>query len=107
MQGPDSTKYTLKNGHGFRLGNGRSVWSNIHVADLGRLICLLVDAAVEGIDGLWNGDGIYLPESGQMVGGLATQYASAYLGSSHLVSSLRSLPKRHIDKASLKVPVPT
>ena len=67
IQGPECAKYTLKHGRGFRLGSGKSVWSNVHVADVAKMICLLVDAAVKNKDGLWNGDGVYLPENGQMV----------------------------------------
>ncbi len=67
MQGPECARYTLKTGHGFRLGEGESVWSYIHVADIANLICLLVDAAADETSGLWNEDGIYLPENGMMV----------------------------------------
>ena len=67
IQGPECARYTLKTGHGFRLGEGESVWSYIHVADVGQLVSLLVDAAAKGTDGLWNEEGIYLPENGKIV----------------------------------------
>ena len=67
IQGPECARYTLRTGHGFQLGEGKSVWSAIHVADVGQLISLLVDATAKGTDGLWNEEGIYLPENGKMV----------------------------------------
>lgn len=67
IQGPECARYTVKTGHGFRLGEGKSVWSYIHVADVGQLVSLLVDAPAKQTDGLWNEEGIYLPENGKMV----------------------------------------
>lgn len=66
IQCPDMTKYTLENGACFVVGKGGSVWSNIHVQDMGSLFALLFKAAVEGT-GSWNDKGIYLPENGSMV----------------------------------------
>ena len=60
---------TLELGEGFRLGEGRNVWSNIHIHDLSELIAALVDAAAKGktAEGLWRKDAIYFPENGEMV----------------------------------------
>ncbi|OQU95850.1 hypothetical protein CLAIMM_02015 [Cladophialophora immunda] len=69
IQGPESAKYTLQQGQGFRLSAGKSVWSNVHVRDVGSLICLLVSAATAKKEGIWNQDGIYLPENGHMAFG--------------------------------------
>lgn len=66
IQCPEMTKYTLQNGACFEVGKGGSVWSNIHVQDLGSLFALLFKAAVEGT-GSWNDKGIYLPENGSIV----------------------------------------
>lgn len=64
---------TLELGEGFRLGEGKNRWSNVHVGDLGELIGLLVGAAVEEkeVDGIWGKDVIYFPENGAMVSGLS------------------------------------
>ena len=60
---------TLELEQGFRLGEGKNSWSNVHVGDIGGLIQLLVGAAIEGKeeDGIWGEDGIYFPENGSMV----------------------------------------
>jgi hypothetical protein len=68
IQPTEIAKTTLQLGHGFRLNGGKNLWNNIHVADLGGLVGLLLKAATEGRnDGLWNRDGIYHPENGKMV----------------------------------------
>ena len=65
-------RVTLELGEGFRLGEGKNRWSNVHVGDLGELIGVLVGAAKEGKeeDGIWGKDGIYFPENGAIVSGL-------------------------------------
>lgn len=68
IQGPAIAEYALKNGESFQIGNGENVWSSVHVADIGKVFVLLVEAALKGQDGLWNEEGIYLPESGSIVG---------------------------------------
>jgi hypothetical protein len=103
MQGPECARYTLKTGHGFRLGEGKSVWSYIHVADVAGLICLLVDAAANSTDGLWNEEGIYLPENGKMVSNAIRGGLTVDNDSSPLVSSPRSLRRRPTGKASSRV----
>lgn len=68
VQAPDIARATLKLKEGFRLGDGKNSWSNLHVQDLSDLIALLVDAAANSqIDGLWNRDGLYIPENGSLV----------------------------------------
>lgn len=66
IQGPEMAKYTIQNGACFAVGKGDSVWSNVHVRDLGSLFALLLKAAIDGI-GSWNEQGIYLPENGALV----------------------------------------
>lgn len=66
IQCPEMTKYTLQNGACFEVGKGASMWSNVHVQDLGSLFVLLFKAAVDGT-GSWNDKGIYLPENGGIV----------------------------------------
>jgi hypothetical protein len=73
VQIPGIARYTLKTGKGFRVAKGESVWSNVSVEDVGRLFVGLIAAAIEGRDGLWNDQGVYLPESGQMVSSAGEQ----------------------------------
>jgi nucleoside-diphosphate-sugar epimerase len=67
IQGPEMARYALQNGHAFVVGEGQAAWSNVHVSDVGKLIVLLVEAALDGRDGLWNQEGIYFPENGLLV----------------------------------------
>lgn len=67
VQAPEITKATLQLGHGFKLNEGKNVWSNIHVHDLSDLVALLVQAAREGKDGFWNHGGVYNVENGELV----------------------------------------
>ncbi|KAF2123841.1 NAD dependent epimerase/dehydratase family protein [Dothidotthia symphoricarpi CBS 119687] len=66
IQAPEITKSTLQRGRGFKLNDGENIWSNVHVSDLANLVCLLVSAATEGREGLWNKDGVYNMENGEM-----------------------------------------
>lgn len=67
IQAPDIVKSILKLGQGFKLNEGKNIWSNIHVQDLASLVAALVHAAKEGRDGIWNDDGVYNVENGEMV----------------------------------------
>ncbi|KAL1606849.1 hypothetical protein SLS60_004258 [Paraconiothyrium brasiliense] len=69
VQAPEIARATLQLQEGFRLGEGKNNWSNIHVNDLSDLIASLVESAAKGetADGLWGKDGIYFPENGNMV----------------------------------------
>lgn len=67
IQAPEMARVTLERGEGFRVGAGKSVWSNVHVRDLGMLFANMAKAAVEGRSGCWNGDGVYAVANGQQV----------------------------------------
>ncbi|KAJ5979626.1 hypothetical protein N7481_006924 [Penicillium waksmanii] len=64
IQLPDLAKATLQHGHGLHVGKGNSIWSNVHVSDISRLILMLVAEASNLSGGsLWNEHGIYFPEA--------------------------------------------
>lgn len=67
IQAPTLAKTTLEKGQGFRIAAGKSVWSNVHIRDLGSLFAGLFDAAGGGKDGCWNHDGVYAAENGKLV----------------------------------------
>lgn len=67
VQAPEIAKATLKLGHGFKLNEGKNIWSNIHVHDLASLVSLLVGAAKDGKDGFWNENGVFNVENGELV----------------------------------------
>lgn len=69
VQAPEIAKSTLKLGHGFKLNEGKNIWSNIHVHDLSALVALLVEAAKEGKEGFWNQDGVFNVENGELAFG--------------------------------------
>ena len=49
----------------FKVGEGKNLWSNVHVHDLSDLWYLLAeDAASGGPKGTWNDEGYYFVESG-------------------------------------------
>lgn len=78
IQGPESARYALQKGHAFTVGDGQAAWSNVHVSDVGALIVLLVEAALDGRQGLWNQEGIYFPENGLMVGPLSAAFCALH-----------------------------
>lgn len=67
IQVPEMARVTLQKGQGFRVGAGKSVWSNIHIDDLGSLFERLFNAAVEQKTDCWNENGVYAVENGHMV----------------------------------------
>ena len=100
IQAPEIVKTTLKLGHGFKLGGGLNIWSNIHVQDIASLVCSLVSAVVEKKDGVWNEDGVYNVEHGEMVCPLdATSTGKWLMSRRHSRSSTYSSPTKPISKA--------
>lgn len=67
IQAPEIARSTLHLGHGFRLGAGQNAWSNIHIHDLSDQVLALAEAAINQRKGLWNENGIYCLENGNMV----------------------------------------
>ncbi|KAF1925601.1 uncharacterized protein M421DRAFT_7856 [Didymella exigua CBS 183.55] len=59
----------MKLGHGFKLNEGKTIWSNIHVHDLASLVSLLVGAAKNSKNGFWNEDGVFNVEHGELAFG--------------------------------------
>ncbi|KAF4556533.1 Hypothetical protein D9617_1g084110 [Elsinoe fawcettii] len=66
IQAPEIARNTIERKHGFVLGRGLNVWTNVHVHDLADLFVALIKAAQQGRDGIWNDKGVYHPENGQM-----------------------------------------
>ncbi|PWY78946.1 nucleoside-diphosphate-sugar epimerase [Aspergillus eucalypticola CBS 122712] len=67
------------------IGDGKSIWNNIHIHDLSELYVLLVEAAVHGRDDpeLWGERAYYLTENGEHVWGelaVATALTATELG---------------------------
>lgn len=67
VQAPEIARATLELGHGFKLNEGKNIWSNVHVHDLASLVSLLVAAAGQGKDGFWNEDGVFNVENEELV----------------------------------------
>lgn len=73
IQIPSLARLTLEKGHVVRAGRGLNRWGSIHVADVARIFTGLALEASKGNqdDALWNDNGIYLANSGEMVGHLS------------------------------------
>ena len=70
VQVPGLAKATLQRKRGLQVGKGLSRWGNVHIHDIGKLVSLLVERAVEGRAGdesLWNLNGLYLTGLGDIV----------------------------------------
>lgn len=69
IQIPDLAKATLQRGHGVHVGRGLSIWSHIHVSDITQLVLKLVAASQNAKEEapLWNKDGIYFTDAGNLV----------------------------------------
>ncbi|KAF2680693.1 NAD dependent epimerase/dehydratase family protein [Lentithecium fluviatile CBS 122367] len=71
IQVPDMTKATLKRGKGFQVGEGKNIWTEVHVQDLSEVFLALVTAALQpdGGKATWNDQGYYFAENGEFVWG--------------------------------------
>lgn len=70
IQMPDLAKCTLQEKNGFKVGEGLTLWTNIHVHDLSDCYLKLVEAAVSGGGkATWDKEGYYFTENGQHVWG--------------------------------------
>lgn len=63
---PELTRFTLKRGRGFAVGEGKARWSGVHVQDLSELFRKLVEAgAAGGGEASWGAEGYYFAENGE------------------------------------------
>ncbi|TKA54714.1 hypothetical protein B0A49_13103 [Cryomyces minteri] len=67
MLGHAQVRIILTEGAGCLLGDGGNIWNVLHVSDVGALLILLVEAAVQGGGKAdWDHDAYYLCEAGEM-----------------------------------------
>jgi len=60
----------IQKGHAFQIGEGKNVWTMVHVHDLSNLYLSLVEAAASGSGAAtWNDEGYYFAENGEFVWG--------------------------------------
>ncbi|EKG10799.1 NAD-dependent epimerase/dehydratase [Macrophomina phaseolina MS6] len=68
---PELTRWTLKRGKGFTVGEGQARWSSVHVQDLSALFLKLVEAAASGGgQAAWGQEGYYFAENGEFEWGV-------------------------------------
>lgn len=64
------TKAFIQKGYAFQIGEGRNVWTQVHVHDLSNLYLALVEAAATASDdATWNTEGYYFAENGEFYWG--------------------------------------
>jgi nucleoside-diphosphate-sugar epimerase len=75
IQGPDMAKAVLKRGKGFQVGEGKNIWTQVHVQDLSEVYLGLVTSALQpgGGKATWNDEGFYFAENGEFVWGDVAQ----------------------------------
>lgn len=95
IQAPEMARVTLQRGEGFRVGAGKSVWSNVNVRDLGLLAADLAKAAAEGRSGCWNRDGVYAVENGKLVSYVLERSGGMLTSRRLLESWARKSQRRH------------
>lgn len=78
VQIPDLCKLAIQGEGAVYVGKGEARWGNIHIADLSDLMVKLVERAVSGdvSQDLWNQNGLYSAQSGEIVCELSTYVCS-------------------------------
>lgn len=89
IQGPDMAKAVLKRGKGFQVGDGKNIWTEVHVQDLSEVYLGLVTAAIhpEGSKATWNDEGFYFAENGEFVWGDIAQKIAKIAADKKLIES--------------------
>lgn len=71
VQAYEMAKATLKRGKAFQVGEGKNIWTQVHVQDLSEVFLSLVTSALQpgGGKATWNSKGYYFAENGEFVWG--------------------------------------
>ncbi|KAF2434729.1 nucleoside-diphosphate-sugar epimerase [Tothia fuscella] len=96
-------RISIERGKGFHVGEGKNVWTQVHVQDLSKIYLSLVEAAANGGTGAtWNDEGYYLAEAGEYVWGeMAKKLAQEAVKQGYLqTDELESVTTDEADKLS-------
>ncbi|KAF2167142.1 hypothetical protein M409DRAFT_22573 [Zasmidium cellare ATCC 36951] len=104
IQAPEMARVTLQQGEGFRVGAGKSAWSNVHVQDLGLLAADLAKAAAEDRSGCWNHDGVYAVENGGLEFGELGELIAREAHAQGLIKSSKVTHVMSADEANKAMP---
>lgn len=87
IQLPELARNTLRIGQGFQVGAGKSAWSNVHIHDLGLYFRSMLEAVASEKARMWNEDGVYFVENGNMSFGELSQAVAAEAHKQGLIAS--------------------
>lgn len=77
-QVPELARCTISAGHGIMVGEGKTLWTCVHVADLSDLYLALFEAALRGgPPATWGPEGYYFAENGDIVWGEVAAWVAA------------------------------
>ncbi|KAL4786868.1 NAD(P)-binding protein [Aspergillus varians] len=103
VQIPELARVAIETGQTIQVGQGESIWSNVHIADVSDIFVKLVEKAVQDkTDGLWNQDGVYFPGNSSLSFGQISQQVAKAAHRLGLVKSdsVRSVEPQEADKLS-------
>ncbi|KAI5455607.1 hypothetical protein BGZ63DRAFT_518955 [Mariannaea sp. PMI_226] len=67
IQVPELASHILQRKYAFSVGQGKNVWSSVHIHDVSNLFLLLVEAAAQGGgSAAWGAGGFYFVENGEL-----------------------------------------
>ncbi|KAI1341102.1 hypothetical protein F5Y15DRAFT_376943 [Xylariaceae sp. FL0016] len=87
IQIPAIAKDTLQRGKGVRVGECLSIWGDVHIKDIGKLVSKLAEEATkkQARDEVWSGQGLYLTDVGEMTfGDIAQKIVDAAAQQGHI-----------------------
>lgn len=69
IQVPELCRIAIERGRGVQVGKGLNRWGNVNIADLGKLLALLVRRGAEGStdDNVWGEKGLYFAGAGKEI----------------------------------------
>ncbi|KAI9793177.1 MAG: hypothetical protein M1833_000817 [Piccolia ochrophora] len=88
IQLPEISRATLERRRGFMVGEGKSYWTNIHVADLSQVYLRLLEEAIQGGGkATWGAEGYYFTEHGDVIWGDISRAVAAAAHKEGLIES--------------------
>lgn len=104
IQVPELTRVIIERGHGVQVGQGKTKWTGVHVADLADVFVKLVEEAVKGGGkATWGQEGYYFAETEEFLWGDVSKWVLSEVKKLGLADTdeVKSLTKDEANQATV------